>query len=76
MKLPRSFDKEPLLKAIGKIVTGAPTDQLMPVLIVVLARVLVLEADGDHDKLESLGIKFCDLLAKTATDMMDERSVH
>ncbi len=68
--------REALMEAIGKVIVGQATDELIPVLIVASARTLALEADGDAARLEALGEKFCRLLQDTAEDMLVKGKVH
>ena len=75
-KIYNDRNDETMLKKIEKIFHNKTSEEVIPVLIVASARALVLDADGDADKLEALGEKFCALLADTATDMMGKESVH
>ena len=63
--------EEPLFMAIGRLVDGHSTDDVIPTLITVSARALVQEADGDIDKLSTLLLRFCRLLENEAADMLE-----
>ena len=69
-------EDEALFKAVSKVLTNQPIDEVIPVLVVATARAMVLEADGDRERLQDLGARFCSLLAKTTLDMFDEETVH
>ena len=46
---------EPLFRAIGRLLDGQPTEDVVPILITVSARALVQEADRRHpDRLSTL----------------------
>jgi hypothetical protein len=65
-----------LLEAVKRVITGQSNDQVIPVLLVAIARALVIDADGDPERLEQLGEKFCALLSDSARDMMETGVLH
>ncbi len=75
MKTPSDSD-ERMLRALTKVFVGKPIDEIIPVLIVASARALVIEADGDEERLETLGERFCNMMQETAEDMLAKGKVH
>lgn len=62
---------EPLFMAMGRLLDGQPTEDVVPTLIVASARALVDAADGDIDKLSTLLLRFCRLIENEAADMLE-----
>ena len=62
--------EEPLFAAIGRLLDGQPTEDVVPTLITLSARALVQEADGDFNRLSTLLVRFCRLLENQAADML------
>jgi hypothetical protein len=62
---------EPLFVAVGRLLDGKPSDDVVPILITIAARALVQEADGNIDKLSTLLLRFCRLLENEAADMLE-----
>jgi hypothetical protein len=72
-------NREDLLEAVAKVLAGKPIDEVAPVLVVAVARVLLIDSGGDPDKTAFLIAKFLDRLAHTVQDMMTgdpEETVH
>jgi hypothetical protein len=63
--------KAELFDKMANVMTGQDNETLVPILITASARALVLEADGDIDKLSTLLIKFCRLVQNEASDMLE-----
>jgi hypothetical protein len=60
---------EPLFVAVGQMLDGQPTEDVVPVLITLSARVLSDNANGDAALLETLLSRFFALLKQQAEDM-------
>ena len=62
---------EPLFEAVGKLLDGQATDDVIPALITLSARALVQDADGNIDKLSTLLLRFCRLMENESADMLE-----
>lgn len=63
---------EPLFEAVGKLLDGQPSDDVVPVLITLSARALVQEAGSDYAALAKHIDKFSSILTDQAVDMWRE----
>jgi hypothetical protein len=57
--------------AIGRLLDGQPTEDVVPTLITISAGALAAEAGGDLNKLSTLLLRFCRLLENEAADMLE-----
>ena len=62
---------EPLFMALGRLLDGQPSDDVIPTLITVSAHALVQDAEGNIDKLSTLLLRFCRLVENEAADMLE-----
>jgi hypothetical protein len=58
---------------IASAIDDKPIDEVMPVLITASARLLVIQADGDMNRLSTLLLKFCRIVQNEAADMMEKK---
>jgi hypothetical protein len=58
--------------AISELLHAQPVDEVIPVLITASARALIVDANGDLDKLENNFNKFCSLVHSSMGDMMNQ----
>lgn len=63
-------EDEQLYRELGALLDGRPIYNVAPILVVAAARALATEADGDMDELVSLVMRFSNLLAEQALDML------
>lgn len=63
--------EEPLFTALGRLLDGQPSDDVIPTLITVSARALVQDAEGNIDKLSTLLLRFYRLMENEAADMLE-----
>jgi hypothetical protein len=61
-----------IMDGIAKVIIDKPIDEVAPVLVVTVARVLMIDAGGDTDKVAFLVAKFLHRLADTIHDMCNE----
>jgi hypothetical protein len=61
-----------VIKDLEKVIGGKPIEDIAPLLVVTVARMLVLDAGGDMPKLAMLVAKFTHHLTSTINDMVDE----
>ena len=72
-----AFDAdEPLMAAMANLIHGKTVDKVIPVLIVASARALSQASMGDNDRLEDMGVRFCDMVADLATEMLAKEKLH
>jgi hypothetical protein len=65
--------KDEIMDGIAKALTGKLIDEVAPVLVVTVARVLFIDAEGDKDKLMFLFSKFVNCLHATVEEMWEMR---
>jgi hypothetical protein len=63
-------NKDELFYAVGKLLYRKDIDEVMPVLITAVARALVLDANGDMEKLERQFYRFAELVRSQTADMI------
>jgi len=61
-----------MLKDLEKVIGDKPIEDVAPLLIVAVARLLVIDAGGDKSKLTLLLAKFLGHLMETIHDMVGE----
>jgi hypothetical protein len=64
--------KDDLFNKISALLNRQPTDDVIPILITAAARALVIDANGDLDKLRRQYDKFCTMTAAQVTDMLTQ----
>lgn len=69
-------DDDHLYREVSAVFSGHPTGEVIPILIVIAARVLVLEAGDDPGKLKAALFKFNSMMAEEALDMFSGRNAH
>ena len=62
---------EPLFVAVGQLLDGKPSEDVIPTLVTLSARALAQESGGDMDKLSTLLLKFCRLVENESADMVE-----
>lgn len=70
MSKPVQTPNDELFNGISKLLYGKPIDAVAPVLVVAVARVLMLDGEGDPQKTAMLIAKFMDRLTNVIHDMM------
>jgi hypothetical protein len=70
--------QEQLIHDLEKVIGGKPIEDIAPLLVVAVARMLVIDAKGDTSKLTILVSKFVDHLTTTISDMVeaDDKDTH
>lgn len=66
------MSSEEIIKAMGALLDGQPTQEVVPALVVASARALAGEADGNIDTLSTLLLRFCRLVENEAADMVEK----
>ena len=61
-----------LVKDLEKVLGSRPIDEIAPLLIVAVARLLVIDADHDPERLGFLIAKFLSHLTATVNDMIED----
>lgn len=69
-------DDDHLYREVSALFSGHPTGEIIPILIVVAARVLVLDAGNNSDKLKEAILRFNRLMAEEALEMFSGRHQH
>jgi len=60
-----------LIEALETALGGKPLDEVAPALVVAVARALVIDANGDMDRLNGLTLKFIHHLHLQIIDMLE-----
>ena len=63
---------EPLFKALEALLHDHANDEVVPLLVVAAARAIVVEANGDFDKMSTFLLKFFTLTLNQATEMFND----
>jgi hypothetical protein len=65
-------DRDQMIHDLEKVIGGKPIEDIAPLLVVAVARMLVIDAEGDTSKLAMLLAKFLEHLTATISDMIGE----
>jgi hypothetical protein len=63
--------QEQLIHDLEKVIGGKPIEDIAPLLIVAVARLLVIDAEGDTSKLAVLVSRFMNHLTATISGMIE-----
>jgi hypothetical protein len=61
-----------IMDGIAKVIIDKPIDEVAPVLVVAVARVLMIDGEGDKDKVAFSVAKFLSRLTETLNDMWED----
>jgi hypothetical protein len=67
-----------MFKALDQVLRGKPIDDVAPLLVIAVARMLVIDAEGDNAKLAMLTAKFMFHMTEAMEEMVQNpgESVH
>jgi hypothetical protein len=65
-------DKDEIMDGITKVIVNKPIDEVAPVLVATVARVLMIDGEGDKDKVAFSVSKFLSRLIETINDIWEE----
>ena len=68
-------ENKKIMEGLARVLGGKPTDVIAPVLVVAVARVLLLEADNDPEKLAFLVFKFINRLHEAVSEMAHDEGL-